>query len=106
MNDILAITGLTGKKSGGYTLDILIQHKEEVQKKFAGGIIALVRSASNTSKLDDAAINFEKHYGELDGPQFLEEAFQNVDTILNIARISFSKCIVDAAVSCHVRRSS
>ncbi len=104
MNDILAITGATGKKSGGGITQILSAHKDEVLEKFPGGVRALVRSTSDTSKLDEAALDFEKCYGELTDPVFLERAFQGVDTVLHIAAITLSKHIVDVAVKCHVRR--
>ena len=101
----MAITGATSKKSGrGGTAQILSAHKDEVLEKFPGGVRALVRSTSDTSKLAESALNFEKQYGELTDTVFLEQAFQGVDTILHIASISLTRYIVDAAVKCHVRR--
>lgn len=104
MGKILAITGATGKKSGGGIVQILSDHKAEVLEKFSDGVRVLVRPASNTSKLDAAPIDFEKQYGELTDSVFLQKALQGVDTILHIATIKLSKNIVDAAVKCHVRR--
>ena len=91
-------------KNRGGTAQILSAHKDEVLEKFPGGVRALVRSTSDTSKLDKSALNFEKQYGELTDTVFLEQAFQGVDTVLHIASISLTKYIVDAAVKCHVRR--
>lgn len=104
MSKILAIIGATGKKSGGGTAQILSAHKDEVLEKFPGGVRALVRSTSDTSKLDKSDLEFEKQYGELTDKVFLEQAFKGVDTVLHIASISLTKYIVDAAVRCHVRR--
>lgn len=104
MSGILAVTGATGKKSGGGTAQILSDHKNEVLEKFPGGVRVLVRSTSDTSKLDETAIDFDQQYGELTDTMFLEQAFQGVDTILHIASISLTRYIVDAAVKCHVRR--
>lgn len=103
MSDILAITGATGKKSGGIAR-ILSAHKDGVLAKFPSGVRALVRSTSNTAKIDELSLDFEKCYGELTDPAFLEQTFQGVDTILHVAGIGFSKHIVDAAVKCRVRR--
>lgn len=64
----------------------------------------MVRSSSDTSKLDKSALDFEKQYGELTDAVFLEQAFQGVDTVLHIASIALTRYIVDAAVKCHVRR--
>lgn len=55
-------------------------------EKFPGGVRALVRSTSDTPKLDKSALNFEKQYGELTDTVFLEQAFQGVDTVLHIGR--------------------
>lgn len=104
MSRILAITGATGKKSGGGITQILSANKDEVLEKFPDGVRALVRPISDTSKLDEAALDFEKRYGELTNPLFLEQAFQDVDTVLHIASISLSRYIVDAVIKCHVRR--
>ncbi len=104
MSRILAITGATGKKSGGYITQILSDHMDKVLEKFPDGVRALVRSTSDTSKIDEATLDFEKRYGELTDPIFLEQAFQDVDTVLHIASISLTRCIVDAAIKCHVRR--
>ncbi len=104
MSDILAITGATGKKSGGGIVKILSAHKDEVSTKLPGGVRALVRCTSNTSKIDESLLHFEKMYGELTDSIFLEQAFQGVDTVLHISGLTLTPNIVDAAVKCHVRR--
>lgn len=65
MSNILAVTGLTGKKSGGGIAQILSTHKDEVLAKFSGGVRALVCSTSNTTKIDTSPLHFEKMCGEL-----------------------------------------
>lgn len=42
--------------------------------------------------------------GELIDTCFLEQAFLDVDTILHVVEIGFSKHIVDVAIKCHVGR--
>ena len=51
MSKILAVTGLTGKKSGGVFAELLAQNIDEVRKMFPDGIRALVRATSNTDNL-------------------------------------------------------
>ena len=104
MSRILAITGATGKKSGGGTVQVLSAHKEEILKKFPDGVRALIRSTSDTSQIDGAVLDFEKWIGDIKDSEFLESAFQGVDTVLHIATISVSPKVVDAAVKCRVRR--
>lgn len=104
MSGILAVTGLTGKKSGGGTAAMLAAHQDEVLEKFPGGVRALIRATSDTSRLDAADFPFQKLCGDLTDPDFLEQAFQGVDTILHIAGITLTPKITDAAVKCGVRR--
>ena len=59
---------------------------------------------SNILKLSEAALDFEKWYGERTDPVFLEKALQDVDTVLHIAPITLSRYIVDVAVKYHVKQ--
>lgn len=86
----MAVTGLTGKKSGGGIAQILSTHKDVILAKFPGGVRALVRSTSNTTKLDESPLHFEKMCGELKDIVFLEQAFKGADTILHMVGIGFS----------------
>lgn len=104
MEKILAILGLTGKKSGGGTVQILARHKKEVFEKFPGGIRAIVRKTSDTSKIDALPFEIEKRCGELSDADFLEDALRDVDTVLHITGINNSKYVVNAAVNNNVRR--
>lgn len=104
MSKVLAITGATGKKSGGYCAKVLCDHANEVNAMFDGGIRAIVRATSNTTALDKAPIHFEKCVGSVDDVTFLKQAFVGVDTVLHIAGIHWSREVVEAAAHCHVRR--
>lgn len=104
MSRILAITGATGKKSGGYFTQVLCAHKDEVALIFDGGIRAVVRESSNTSFLDTSSLRFEKYLGSADDVVFLKHVFSGVDTVVHIAGIHWSKEVVQAAAYCHVRR--
>lgn len=77
---------------------------DEVLAKFPGGVRALIRSTSNTKRIDELLLNCEKMRGELADSIFLEQAFQGVDTVLHISGVTLTPYIVDAAVKCHVRR--
>lgn len=104
MRRTLAITGITGKKSGGFFAQVLYEHNDEVISTFDGGIRVLVRESSDTSFLDTAPFRFEKHVGSLDDVAFLKRVFSNVDTIIHIAGIHWSKEVVQAAAYCNIRR--
>lgn len=64
----------------------------------------MIRTTSDTSKIDASPLNFEKCCGDLTDDAFLEQAFRDVDTVLHVAAITMSRHIVDAAAKCHVRR--
>lgn len=104
MSKVLAITGATGKKSGGYFAKVLCEHANEVNAMFEGGIRAIVRATSDTTAIDNAPLAFEKHVGSVDDVAFLKEAFMDVDTVVHIAGIHWSREVVEAAVLCRVRR--
>lgn len=104
MNKVLAITGATGKKSGGYFTQVLCEHADEINEMFDGGIRAVIRATSNTTALDACPLHFEKYVGSVDNVDFLKQVFHNVDTIIHIAGIHWSNEVVQAAAYCHVRR--
>ncbi len=104
MNKVLAITGATGKKSGGYFAQVLCEHADAINAMFDGGIRAVVRATSNTAELDASPLHIEKFVGSVDDVDFLKQVFCNVDTIIHIAGIHWSKEVVQAAAYCHVRR--
>lgn len=49
MSKILAVMGVTGKKSGGYFTEVLCEHVDELTAVFDGDIRAVVRASSNTT---------------------------------------------------------
>lgn len=104
MSKVLAVTGLTGKKSGGGTLCVFNEHKNEILSKFPDGIKAIVQKHSDTSAIDKVSLPIQKCVGEIADEHFLRETLTGVDTVLHIAGIMLSKGIVDAAVKCKVRR--
>jgi len=101
---ILAITGATGKKSGGYFAEVLCENLDNIHRIFGGGIRTIVRKSSDTSFLDSAPLHFDKYIGSIDDEDFLKQVFDGVDTVVHIAGIHWSREIVKAAASCHVRR--
>lgn len=104
MSKVLAITGATGKKSGGVFTQIICEHAGEINAMFDGGIRTIVRATSNTSSIDEAPLLLEKCSGSIDDVEFLKQVFDGVDTVIHIAGIHWSKEIVEAAARCHVRR--
>ncbi len=104
MDEILAVTGVTGKKSGGGIAQMLSQHQDEVKRKFPGGIRCIMRNTSDTSRLERLSFEYETCCGQLDDSFFLTRSFSNVDTVLHVAGVSLSRHIVDAAAICGVRR--
>lgn len=104
MSRVLAITGATGKKSGGYFAQVLGEHTDEINAMFDGGIRVVARATSSTVAIDENPLCFEKYIGSLDDVDFLKRVFCNVDTVVHIAGIHWSKNVVQAAASCKVRR--
>lgn len=100
----LAITGVTGKKSGGAFADLLSKNIDYINELFPDGIRAIVRPSSNINRLVECIPNIEIVSGEITAIGFLNQALKDVDTLVHIAGIRFSKEIVDAAVFCGVRR--
>lgn len=104
MSRILAITGATGRKSGGVFSDVISKNIAEVKKYFPDGIKALVRVQSNTSILEKKIPGLKIERGDFEDIEFLENALIEVDTLVHIAGIHTSKKIVTAASKAKVRR--
>ncbi len=103
-NKLLAITGSTGKKSGGAFMNLIYENLSVVQDSFPGGIKTLVRESSDTSFLSQKLPDVELFQGDITNTETLELFLENVDTLVHIAGIGFSEKIVTAAVKCKVRR--
>ena len=104
MGPILAVTGLTGKKSGGAFAAKLHAHWETVEATFPGGVRALIRPSSDTARLNKLLPALTLCAGSFDEEGFLSEALTGVDTLVHIAGIHLSLPLVRTAVRCGVRR--
>ncbi len=104
MKKLLAITGASGKRSGGAFVDVLCEHHEEIYKNFPGGVRAILRASSNAEGLGNAVLPFEIVKGDFASKEFLSAALEGVDTLVHIAGIRLSPMLVEAAASCRVRR--
>lgn len=100
----VAITGATGRKSGGEFARLVAENIETVSALFPDGIRALVRHSSDTSTLQSLIPSIELCHGDCQDLEFLKESLKEVDTLVHIAGIHFSREVVDAATHCHVRR--
>ncbi len=99
MDKILAVTGATGKKSGGAFFKILNENCSTVLNKWTG-IRIIVRK-----ELKEKPVNYcDVCAGDCKDKEFIEKALAKVDTVVHIAGISLSRNIVDAAVKNNVRR--
>jgi len=93
---MLYVTGITGH-TGKWFLDRLIK------EKYQGKIRCLVRENSNTTFIDESTLNIEKVYGSLDDKEFLEASMSEVDTVVHISTILFSKNVMEAAIKNNVK---
>ena len=104
MGNALAVTGLTGKKSGGAFASKLQAHWDTVRTMFPEGVRALVRQSSDTTRLRRLLPELRICSGSFDDADFLRRALSGVDTLVHIAGIHLSLPLVQAAVDCGVRR--
>lgn len=104
MSGVLAITGATGKKSGGAFAELIGSNISVIKNMFPNGIRAIVRDSSETQRLEAIIPDIDICRGNLADAYFLRTALNGVDTLVHIAGIHCSREIADAAVSCHVRR--
>ncbi len=100
MSGYLAITGSSGK-SGGEFLQILWEHREIIERMFPRGIRLLTHKRKGT--VFDFT-NMEITEGDLTDIEYVKETLKDVDTVVHIAGIHWSREVVDAAVACKVRR--
>lgn len=104
MKQILALTGATGRKSGGEFARLISENIETITAMFPDGIRALVRHSSDTSALQTLIPSIAICRGDCSDVEFLKESLKDVDTLVHIAGIHFSREVVDAATHCSVRR--
>lgn len=99
----LAITGLTGK-SGSVFASLISENISEIERSFPGGLRFILRPTSKLSNIQRMLPNATSCIGELTDIEFLQHSFENVDTVFHIAGIHWSREVVEAASTCHVRR--
>ena len=93
----VAITGATGRKSGGEFARLVSENIETIQAMFPDGIRALVRPMADTATLKSLIPSIETCRGDCSDVEFLKESLKDVDTLVHIAGIHFSREVVDAA---------
>lgn len=94
---MLLVTGITGH-SGNYFL------QELMKNRYKGRIRCIVRETSDTSRLDSSGLDIEKVVGDLEDTDFIDKAMTDVDTVLHIYNIHYSKLIVQKAIQHKVKR--
>ena len=104
MGNVLAVTGATGKKSGGAFMNCLARNYNVIQSVWEGGVRILGRPSSLTENIGGDLPKLDIRKGEFSDKNFLTESLVDVDTVVHIAGIRLSKYIVDAAIVCRVRR--
>lgn len=87
---MIYVTGITGH-SGNWFL------KRLKQEKFAEKIRCVVRSGSDTEKIDHSDLETEKVVGSLDDSDFLDRTMAGSRAVVHIAGIRFSENVVKAA---------
>lgn len=104
MKKMLAITGATGKKSGGAFANLIYENMDVIKEMFPDGIRALVRENSDTSFLTEKMPEVALFQADITDPEQLEAFLKDVDTVVHISGIAYSEKLVAAAVKCNVRR--
>ena len=102
--EILAVTGLSGKKSGGVFCEELGKNLSTVNELFPGGIRVICRETTNIEKARTLIPGLQICRGSFTDEDFLCEALKDVDTLVHIAGIHWSVPIVNAAAKAGVRR--
>lgn len=104
MDKILAMTGATGRKSGGVFADYIALNINAINEKFPGGIRALTRMSSYTDGLEKKIPGIEIVRTDFENQKNIDTALNNVDTLVHIAGITLSPKIIKSAAKNHVRR--
>ena len=103
MDEILAVTGITGK-SGQAFAHYLEKHQDKIRSMFPGGIRLLLHKERERDADILTCFDTERMYGDLEDELFLSEALLGVDTIVHIAGIHWSRQLTTAAAGNFVRR--
>lgn len=104
MGKILALTGVTGGKSGGILVEQIASNLECVSSCFDDGIRVLMRETSREEKIKNLIPNVEIMRGDFRDMSYLKTALTDVDTLVHVAGIFASRNIVEAAAFNKVRR--
>lgn len=104
MGRILALTGVTGNKSGKVLIEQLLSNLERIKAMFPDGVRILIRSTSNIQTISAVLPDAEICVCDFENKESLIKCLTEVDTVIHIAGIQRSKMIVDASGVCQVRR--
>lgn len=97
MNDIIAVTGITGH-TGNFFL------KELIDNHYTGKVRCLVRRSSDTTLLDQSGLDIEKIYGDANDETALKTLVRNAGLVLHIANIHYSISVLKACMEESVSR--
>ena len=103
MDEILAITGITGKSGQAFARN-LTKHSDVIKQMFPGGIRLLLHKEREKDASILEGFDVERVYGDLEDEQYLNEVLLGVDTIVHIAGIHWSRQLTMAAAGNFVRR--
>ena len=93
-------TGITGK-SGRYTIERLIERKDDVKDC---SFRAVVRSPEKAAFLLESGLPIELSYGSIEDAAFFSGVCAGADTLLHIAGIHTSRTVVPVAIAAGIRR--
>lgn len=100
----LALTGVTGFKSGGILVEYIASNQDKVKALFPGGIVVICRKTSKTGKIEKLLPGTIYKRGEFNDEMFLSDSLKGCDTLIHVAGIHRSRDMVAAAVGNHMRR--
>lgn len=101
MEKLILMTGVTGH-SGRYAVERLVQRRAECEGlQFR----ALVRGASDVTRLQESGLPIELVYGDIGDDATLARCMAGVDTLLHIVGIRDSVRVLAAAINAGVRRA-
>lgn len=102
--NVLAVTGLSGKKSGGVFCEELSKNLSTINELFPGGVRAICRETTNIENARVLIPELQVNRGDFTDEEFLKKAFVDVDTLVHIVGIHWSVPVVNAAADAGVRR--
>lgn len=103
MGNKLAITGVTNNP-GRVLIECISRNRATIDELYPMGILAVTRESSDVSDFIRLIPNGDRFVCDLTNVEQLKEAFRNVDTVLHIAGIHWSREVFEAAAYCGVKR--